>query len=169
MFHTTLLVARGLFSFGEDVVLDLPQHRQEPIPIEFETGHVLLDATRDLVERDKEGQLALSERVEEFVVIVSDPEDRNTIGDELHGAQVDVDVAVPAKVIPRPAHALHGHAVVEQAPDDTQRNEITKRVQALDSRPTAGLLERRLYKLNSIPVPKLVRAYSSSASKPAER
>ncbi len=112
------LVASRLRGFGEDIFLDLAQHRKESVAVQFEPGHVLLNAAGDLVEGDKERQLTLPQRVKKLRVIVSNPKNTDAIGHERHVAEVKVDVAVPAKVIPCPTDPLDGHAVVEQAAHD---------------------------------------------------
>src|SRR5690606_40951824 len=95
------------------VVFDAAEHLEELGPVELEIGDVLFDVPGDLVDRHEEGQLTLPEGVEELAVVVAHPEDRDTVGDQLHLGEVLVHRTFASEVLPGAADALQRHAVVE--------------------------------------------------------
>ena len=79
-----------------------------------------------LVDGDEEGQLAFPESVHQLSFVAADPKDRLTVGDELHLGEVVVHVTLATEVVPGASHPLQGHAVVEEAANHLQGNQVSK-------------------------------------------
>ncbi len=112
--------------FRPHVVLDPTQHVEEMIPIEFEPSHVLFYRLGDLIDRHEERQLTFSQSVEQLILIMGHPKDRLPVRDELDLGEVTIQFGGPSQVVPRPAHPLDRHTVVEQALDNTQGHQVPK-------------------------------------------
>jgi hypothetical protein len=106
----------------------------------------------------------LSKSVEDLFFIDRDGEDRIPVGDEADLGEVVLHVPGSPQVIPRSAHPLDRHPVVEETLHDPKGDEVTERVEAAPTRSTAGLLERGLYQCHLVPVAQLMRRTACESS-----
>ena len=142
---------------GVDVGRCIPQRPDEPSSIGPELAHVGLHAGHDLVDGHEEGELPLSQGVEDLAVPPADLEYADPVRHELDLGQVLIESGRSVQVVPGATHALQRHPPVEQRLDHLQRDQIAERVQARNSRTTSGALHRGLDQSDLIPIPKLPR------------
>ena len=66
----------------------------ELLTVSEKLGHPTFDLAGELVDRDEEGHLPLSEHVQDLAVVLGDLEDALTVGDELDRRQLLFEVGV---------------------------------------------------------------------------
>src|SRR6185436_6663948 len=129
----------------------------ETVAILSELADLALHAARDLVDRDEERELAISQGVDDLAVATRDLEDADPVGDQLDLRQVLVQRGAAVQVVPCTAHTLEGHPVVEEGFDDLERDQVPERVQPGHPRTASGPLDGRCDQADLVPIPELTR------------
>lgn len=132
------------------------QGLDELLSVPEELCDALVKVASDLVDGNEEGHLALAQRVEDLTVVLCNPEDALSIGDQLDPRKVLLQPGLLAKVLVGPADPLEGHPAIEESLHYLESHQVPKGVQAAYSGAASGRLNARTNQSDLVPITELM-------------